>query len=146
MTARVRGNKLRFGSRIFSAIQGTNRVNGTVRFTVRLVLEKGAFIWQLTTRPAANALTFAVVGDRQYRGKSPLYFSRPCIYPPWRISLFISHNLLLGQSRFCETKPAVKPQAKYLDTRFTWDSHSSDVENNVCPIGKEKCKDQNPGN
>jgi len=140
MTTCIFCNEFGFGSRVFSAIQGSNCVNGTVSFALRFVLEKRAGIRQLTACPAMNAFAFAPFGNGQYCRKGPFYFGKPGIF------FCLSHNLLLGQSRFCETKPAVKPQAKYLDPRFTWDSHSSDVENNVCPIGKEQCKDQNPGN
>jgi len=38
VAAGVFGNKLRFGSWIFSAVQGSNWVNGTVRCAVRLIL------------------------------------------------------------------------------------------------------------
>ena len=86
VTTGIRRNKLRFSSRVFSAIQGSNYVNGTVRFAIRFVFEKRAGIRQLTTCPTVDTLTFTSFGDGQYRGESPFYSGRP------GISFFVSHN------------------------------------------------------
>ena len=66
MTTGIRRDKLRFSSRVFSAIQGSNCVNGTVRFAIRFVYKKRAGIRQLTTCPTVDTLTFTSSGDRQY--------------------------------------------------------------------------------
>jgi len=88
MTTGICGNKLRFSSRVFSAIQGSDCVNRTVRFAIRFVFKKRAGIRQLTTFSTVDTLTFAFFGDGQYRGKNPFNFSRP------GISFFVSHSLI----------------------------------------------------
>lgn len=86
VAARLRGNGLRFGSRVFSAVQRANPVDGTETLAVRLVLQEGTFVRQLATRPAISAPAFSSLGDGQYCGKSPFYLGGP------GISCFISHN------------------------------------------------------
>lgn len=64
VAARTFRNKLRFGSGIFSAVQGPNCVDGTIRGTIRFILQEGAGARQLTTRPATDTMTFAARGYR----------------------------------------------------------------------------------
>ena len=65
--ARFFRNELRFGSRVFPAVERTNGVNGTERLVIRAVLEKGTDVRQLAARAAVDALPFALFRDGQYR-------------------------------------------------------------------------------
>ena len=60
VTARIGGNELRFGPWVFSAIQRAKWIDGTVRFSVRVVSEKAADVWQLTAGATADAFSFPV--------------------------------------------------------------------------------------
>ena len=86
MTTCIRRNEFGFGSRVFSAIQGPNCVNGTVIFAIRFIFEEGTKIRKFTACSAMIALSFTPFGNRQYCRKGPFYFSKP------RISFFISHD------------------------------------------------------
>jgi hypothetical protein len=86
VAACVLSDELRFGSRIFSTIIRTNPVDGTEGFAVAVAFEERADIRQFAARPAINALTFASLGDRQYRRKGPFGSGNP------GIPVFVCHS------------------------------------------------------
>jgi hypothetical protein len=69
----------RLGPWVFSAVQRSNRVNGTKQLIIRRELQEWADVRQFAARPAIYALAFASFGDRQYCRNGPFCFSQPCI-------------------------------------------------------------------
>ena len=56
----------RFGSWVFSAVQRSDRVNGTEQLIIRRDLQERADARQFAARPAMYALALAPFGDWQY--------------------------------------------------------------------------------
>ena len=79
MPACFLGDEFEFRSWIFSTIQWTNCIDGTVGCTIRFVFEKWADVWQLAARSAIDALTFTLLRYGQYRSTSPSDSGTPCI-------------------------------------------------------------------
>ena len=75
----------RFGSRIFSAVQRSNRVNRTDQLIIRRDLQEWAGVRQFAAGTAIDALALAPFGDGQYRREGSFYFGTPGI-------LIISHK------------------------------------------------------
>jgi len=65
--ARFFGNELRFGSRVFPAVERTNGVNAAEGLVIRAILEEGTDVRQLAACAAVDALPFALFRDGQYR-------------------------------------------------------------------------------
>ena len=69
----------RFGSWVFSAVQRSNRVNGTNHFIIRRDLQERADVRQFAASPAIYALALSIFGNGQHGRKGPFDFCTPGI-------------------------------------------------------------------